>query len=48
MEDRKTKIAELMHDENAEDIMKLAFLMYGYEEEKKRMIEEQEGESNES
>lgn len=48
MEDRKTKIAELMQDKEAEDIMKLAFIMYGYDEERKRIIAEQKGDTDES
>lgn len=40
MDDRETKIAELMKDEDAETLMKLAFVMCGYEEEKKALEEQ--------
>lgn len=41
MEDNKKKIIEdLMKDKEAEEIMKLAFIMEGYESEKQVMINE--------
>ncbi|MDD2297184.1 MAG: hypothetical protein WCR98_06810 [Saccharofermentanales bacterium] len=42
MEDKNLIKDELMKSAEAEDIMKLAFIMHGYEKEKKEIVDEHE------
>lgn len=44
MDDREKKIAELMNDPETGETIKLAFIMYGFEQEMKAIEEQDKGE----